>query len=130
MIAAPAPPPKIVDDDEIWQPFLSAVERQAQSVAATLRTGKLVEIEQDMALIQLPAHADGFVRQWSSNGKKELISRALTELRGRPTGVRFEVDQPTEIPTPKTIAPPIPADNGPIVEFVLKEFGGQVVKVE
>jgi len=120
----------IVDDREIWPALLATLERQAQAVAGTLRTGKLIDIEEDMAVIRLPAHADGFARQWSSNGKKELISRALTELRGRPTGVRFEVDEAAEIPPPRTVAPPIPADNGPIVEFVLKEFGGQVVKVE
>ena len=84
-------------------------------------------IENDLAIIRLPRSAETFAKQWNANGKKDQIARALTELRGQPTGVRFEIDEEKpEAPAAK----PIEADVGPIVEFVLKEFGGRLVGVE
>jgi hypothetical protein len=51
----------------------------------------------------------------------------LTELRGQPTGVRFEIDEEQ----PEGAVPrPLEVDAGPIVEFVLKEFGGTLTTVE
>jgi hypothetical protein len=64
---------------------------------------------------------------WNSNGKKDKIASVLTELRGQPTGVRIEIDdQQTETAPAK----PMEAEAGPIVEFVLKEFGGRLTGVE
>lgn len=107
---------------DLWSGLLAKL--QSQAFSSVLRMAKFRGIEDDLAIICLP---DTFAKQWNINGKKEQIASALTDLRGQPTGVRFEIDpnQP-EIPA----ARPATAATGPIVEFVLKEFGGTVVGVE
>jgi hypothetical protein len=89
-----------------------------------LGEGKLSSIDEGVATIGIPRHYDSFVKQWSANGKTDQIARALSEALGRPVGVKFEIENEPEPPAPE------PVDAGPIVEFVLKEFGGRLTKVE
>jgi len=112
--------------NDLWTGLLAKLQSQA-SFSSVLGMAKFAGIENDLAIIRLPRSAETFAKQWNSNGKKDQIGRALTELRGQPTGVRFEIDEgQPEAPA----ARPIEADAGPIVEFVLKEFGGRLMGVE
>jgi DNA polymerase-3 subunit gamma/tau len=124
------PPQPIADGDSpnFWADFLKKLEGQAPAIAGVLGTGKLRGIEDGVATIGIPRHSDSFIKQWSANGKREQIARALSEALGRPTGVRFEIEDEAEAPAPK--APDADTDAGPIVEFVLKEFGGRLTRVE
>jgi DNA polymerase III subunit gamma/tau len=121
----PAPIPANVDAlSDLWSGLLAKLQGQAL-FTIVLGLAKFRGIEDGFAVILLP---ETYARQWNSNGKKDQIARALTELRGSPTGVRFEID---DQPQPKPPgARPVEADQGPIVEFVLKEFGGRLVGVE
>jgi DNA polymerase-3 subunit gamma/tau len=129
-VEAIEPPQPIADADSpnFWADFLKMLQGQAPAVAGVLGKGKLNGIEDGVATISIPRHSDSFVKQWSANGKREQIARALSEVLGRPTGVRFEIGDEPEAPGPK--APVAEADAGPIVEFVLKEFGGRLTRVE
>jgi hypothetical protein len=106
--------------------LLAKLQSQA-SFSSALNMVKLNRIENDLAIIVVPHAAETFVKHWNSNGKKDQIARALTELRGQPTGVRFEIDdsQPQA-----AAARPAEVEAGPIAEFVLKEFGGTLARVE
>jgi DNA polymerase-3 subunit gamma/tau len=107
----------------LWSALLGKLQGHA-SFSTVLGMARFNGIENDMATIRLP---ETFVKQWNANGKKDQIARALTELRGQPTGVRFEIDEEQ----PEGAVPrPLEVDAGPIVEFVLKEFGGTLTTVE
>jgi hypothetical protein len=106
-------------------------------MANTLRMANLAGIQQGQAIIRFPQHLETFAKQWSNNGKKELIANALTDLRGESTGVRFEVGEvePAALPSAKPAAPAkLPIDSSvqedPLVKLVLEEFGGRISKVE
>jgi DNA polymerase III subunit gamma/tau len=123
-VVADAPPAGVPTD--LWIGLLAKLQSQA-SFSSVLGMATFRGIENEIAIIRLPRSAETFAKQWNSNGKKDQIARALTELRGQPTGVRFEIDEAQpEVPAAK----PIEVDAGPIVEFVLKEFGGSLIGVE
>jgi DNA polymerase-3 subunit gamma/tau len=127
----PEPEPVTARTGDLWADFIATLDNVAFSSVAKM--AKLTAIESDTAIVHFPRTAESFVRQWSANGKKDQISRALTELRGRPTGVRFEIDDqsPAAVaPPPKAPEPISEEEAGPIVQFVLKEFGGRLAKVE
>jgi DNA polymerase-3 subunit gamma/tau len=113
---------------DFWSDFLKVLQGQAPSVAGVLGEGRLSGIEDGLATIAIPRHYDSFVEQWSANGKRDQIARALSEVLGQPTGVRFEIEDEPQSPAAKP--PQADADAGPIVEFVLKEFGGRLTRVE
>ena len=107
---------------------MKKLEAQAPAVAGVLGAGKLRGIENGLATIGIPRHSDSFIKQWSANGKRDQIARALSEALGRPTGVKFEIDEEPAAPAPG--AAEAEAEAGPIVDFVLKEFGGRLTRVE
>jgi hypothetical protein len=82
---------------------------------------RIAGLEGGFAVIRFPRERESFARTWSTNGKKDQIARVLTELRGQPTGVRFEVD---DAQANEPAGPPAEAD--PLVQWVLKEFGGRI----
>ncbi|MGD0388628.1 MAG: DNA polymerase III subunit gamma/tau [Tepidisphaeraceae bacterium] len=123
-----SPPVADAASPNFWADFLTRLETQAPAVAGVLGAGKLRGIEEGIATIGIPRHSESFIKQWSANGKRDQIARALSEVLGRPTGVRFEIDDEPQPPAPKP--PDANAEAGPIVEFVLQEFGGRLARVE
>jgi hypothetical protein len=122
-------------DHDLWPRLLALPQTQTPaSFASILRVAQYDGIEDDQATLRFPHSHETFVKQWSSNGKRDIIAAALTELRGKPTGVKFEIDVGSELQTPATPSAPAPrpaiTDTGPIVEFVLQEFGGTLTRVE
>lgn len=117
---------------DLWSHYLASLNNIG--FASIVRMAKLTAIESDVAIISFPRTAESFVRQWSANGKKDQIARGLTALRGQPTGVRLEIDDASPAPVPVVSTKPVEAiseaEAGPIVQFVLKEFGGRLAKVE
>jgi DNA polymerase-3 subunit gamma/tau len=134
----PEPPPAPVREPpspanaDLWSQYVASLNNVG--FASIVRMAKLTAVESDVAIISFPRTAESFVRQWSANGKKDQIARGLTALRGQPTGVRLEIDDASPAPAPVAPAKPVEpiseAEAGPIVQFVLKEFGGRLAKVE
>jgi DNA polymerase III subunit gamma/tau len=134
----PEPPPVALREPpspataDLWSQYVASLNNVG--FASIVRMAKLTGIESDVAIISFPRTAESFVRQWSTNGKKDQIARGLTALRGQPTGVRLEIDDASPAPAPvvptKPVEPISEAEAGPIVQFVLKEFGGRLAKVE
>jgi DNA polymerase-3 subunit gamma/tau len=129
--------PPIAPTGDLWPDLLARLEQTAPTMANTLRMANLAGIQQGQAIIRFPQHLETFAKQWSNNGKKELIANALTDLRGESTGVRFEVGEvePAALPSAKPAAPAkLPIDSSvqedPLVKLVLEEFGGRISKVE
>jgi DNA polymerase-3 subunit gamma/tau len=120
------PPAPAAGPTDLWSQLLTKLQAQA-SFTTVLAAARFGGIENDQAIIRLPRKHETFAKQWNTNGKKDQIARAITELRQQPTGVRFELDDPQPESSP---ARPLAADAGPIVEFVLKEFGGTLIGVE
>jgi DNA polymerase III subunit gamma/tau len=130
--------PAIVEPTgDLWPDLLARLEQKASTMANTLRMASLMGIQSGQAVIRFPQHLETFAKQWSNNGKKELIAQALTELRGEPTGVKFEVGEVEAGPPVNVkVAAPVKTaiDTGvqddPLVKLVLEEFGGRIAKVE
>jgi DNA polymerase-3 subunit gamma/tau len=128
-VAATVPQPMAdAASPNFWSDFVKRLQGQAPSMAGVLGEGKLSGIDDGLATIGIPRRYDSFVNQWSANGKRDQIARALSEALGRPTGVRFEIEDEPQSPAAKPAE--ADADAGPIVEFVLKEFGGRLTRVE
>jgi DNA polymerase III gamma/tau subunit len=125
-VSPPAAPIAGEPPSSLWSGLLAKLQTQT-GFSTILGVAKLAGIENDVAIIRLPPTHDTFVKMWNSNGKKDKIASVLTELRGQPTGVRIEIDSQQAETAP---AKPIEAEAGPIVEFVLKEFGGRLTGVE
>jgi DNA polymerase III subunit gamma/tau len=120
-----------VKGGDLWSQFLARQAAGPAAFASVLKLATFAGIDDDMAILRFPHSAETFIKQWNANGKRDQIAKALSELRGQPTGVRFEVaDAPPTPAAAPPAAPPSAADAGPIVEFVLKEFGGTLTRVE
>jgi DNA polymerase-3 subunit gamma/tau len=129
IVSSPAPisPPAIPADSgsptDLW-PRL--IEKLGSTLAAPLSLATLRGIEDNQAVIRFAAEGATFAQAWSSNGKKDAIAKALTELTGRPMGVRFEVSDAAPAPVRKKNATEIESD--PLVQAVLREFAGTVME--
>jgi chromosomal replication initiation ATPase DnaA len=109
------------------------------------------------AVIRFNSENATFAKMWSVNGKRETVAHALSQLCGQDISVRFEVAadpaDPSNSPHPSTApnksmpppeaspAPPPPAPrvsveippevkNDPLVQAVLNEFGGEIIRSE
>jgi DNA polymerase-3 subunit gamma/tau len=157
-LAAPVMPPSIEaigDDDvvKIWPRLLALMNQQGSSMAGALSLASLTSIVEDQAVMRFTNAGATFARMWETNGKRDQIAKALSQIRGRPIGVRFEVDPEPDAPPAAAVArvaAPVPVavaespsaesraaipitdeiKSAPLVQAVLREFGGAVVKVE
>jgi DNA polymerase-3 subunit gamma/tau len=135
----PEPPgfPPADQAPDLWTQLIATLEPQTSSLASALRLAVLAGIEDGLAVIRFPSQCATFARAFAANGKREAIANALSTLRGTPTGVRFEVDDDSATAIPSappvsrgavTVPPEIEQD--PLVQWVLKEFGGKIERVE
>jgi DNA polymerase III subunit gamma/tau len=132
-----APPPQVKPPAPVSQPTPAGnsndfwpkvlVRLQGTAFNSVLGMARFGGIENDLAIIRVPGSVETFIKQWSTNGRRDQLAKTLTELRGQPTGVRFEIDDAAPQTPP---AARMEAEAGPIVEFVLKEFGGTLTAVE
>jgi DNA polymerase-3 subunit gamma/tau len=133
----PSSAPAADEAPDLWTQLIATLQTQTSSLASALRLATLAGIEDGLAIIRFPSQCATFARAFAANGKREAIANALSTLRGTPTGVRFEVDEdaaaavPAAVPVSRggvTIPPEIEQD--PLVQWVLKEFGGKIERVE
>jgi DNA polymerase-3 subunit gamma/tau len=122
---------------DLWPDLLARLEQKGSSMANTLRMASLVGFEEGKAVIRFPQSLDTFARQWAANGKKEQISQALTDLRGQPTGVKFEVGEVEANLSAE--ARPIAAakavvdsdiQEDPLVKLIVEEFGVKSIRLD
>jgi DNA polymerase III subunit gamma/tau len=153
--AAAEPSVEAIGDDDvvkIWPRLVELMTQQGSSVGGALSLARLTKIEENQAVVQFRHEGESFARMWEKNGKRDQIAKALTQIRGRPIGVRFEVEEApvvvavappaaakAKVEMPERESPAMPQLSAPItdeikadpmVQAVLKEFGGVVVKVE
>ncbi|MDP9174804.1 MAG: DNA polymerase III subunit gamma/tau [Planctomycetota bacterium] len=115
--AANAPEPSVValgDDDVValWPRLIAFMQQKGSSLAGALSLASCVGITDGIAVIRFQREGETFARAWSSNGKKDTIAKALSELRGKPIGVRFEVDAEPAAAAPSAAAQSAPASAG------------------
>jgi len=90
-----------------WQALLAIIAKAGPSLQGLLSAGRLVQVDDatNQAVVQFsPAHEIS-VKLLDRNGKKEQVTAALTEVFGRPTGVRFEVAPDAATTTTAPTAP-------------------------
>ncbi|MCY2952817.1 MAG: DNA polymerase III subunit gamma/tau [Planctomycetota bacterium] len=107
---SPRPPSNIEPVDSsnlpaVWQNLLRLIQDRNAPLHSLLTPGRLVAIDDNQAVIRYAADQDTFPKLLGRNGKKEQVSDFFTQILGRPTGVRFELDAATDS------GPPIPHSN-------------------
>jgi DNA polymerase III subunit gamma/tau len=148
----------IGDDDlpKLWQHLMDMLQQQGAAVTGALSLATLSGFRDGKAIIRFKPSVATFAKTWSTNGKRDMIANALTQLRGQPVGVQFEVEEAAsappvpvavtvvapraaspapmaaDIPTPPRRSTEIPdtVKSDPLVQAVLKEFGGEIVRWE
>lgn len=161
---APSPEPSVVameDDDvlKIWPRLIAMLKPHGSALAAGLSLASLESLSDGLAVIRFKSEGETFARAWASNGKREIIGRTLSQLRGQPVELKFEITPaapasattitlaspngesdvetaadapPSPPPPPPRVSVEIPAEvrGDPLVQAVLKEFGGEIVRCE
>jgi DNA polymerase-3 subunit gamma/tau len=97
----------------VWQAFLALLATQNPMVHPLLSPGRLVGIEDGRAVIRYGTQHEAFVKMLERNGKKDLVRDKLTEVLGRPIGVKFEVDPDQEKQPPAAATAVAPAVRTP-----------------
>ncbi|MGA3067815.1 MAG: DNA polymerase III subunit gamma/tau [Tepidisphaeraceae bacterium] len=146
----------IEDDDvlKIWPRLIAMLKPHGSALAAGLSLASLESLSDGRAVIRFKSGGETFAKAWASNGKREIIGRTLSQLRGRPVELKFEVAPaeegsvaaplPAKVPedTGEDVAPPPPPPprvsveippevrGDPLVQAVLKEFGGEIIRCE
>jgi len=124
---APQPPPDANvapvephDIQRIWPLLVSSLKEQGVGMGAALAMARLDRIEDDTAYIRFNPNGATFARMWANNGKRDQIRSLLSNIRGIPTAVQFEVDDedqpaaPAAAPhQPQRPAPARPARSQP-----------------
>jgi DNA polymerase-3 subunit gamma/tau len=113
----------------VWHAMLQLLAAKSPTVHPLLTPGKLVGIEDGQAVIRYSPQHDTFIKMLERNGKKDLVREKLTEVMGKPIGVRFEVDPnfvPDAPPQAATAAPSRPAPaprpvSKPVAQPVVEE---------
>ena len=126
---SPRPPSNIEPVDPsnlpaVWQNLLRLIQDRNAPLHSLLTPGRLVAIDDNQAIIRYAADHDTFPKLLGRNGKKEQVSDFFTQILGRPTGVRFELDaatdsgppnpQPNVLPSPQATSADQPAAAKPM----------------
>jgi DNA polymerase-3 subunit gamma/tau len=80
----------------VWKALLELVAKHGASLQGLLSQGRFVGVEDGRAVIRYSKSQETTVRLLERNGKRELVSEALTEVLSQPTGVKFEIDASEE----------------------------------
>ena len=78
---------------KIWPRLVAMMTQQGSSVAGALSLASLNRIEDNQAVVRFRYEGESFARMWEKNGKRDLMAKAISDIRGRPIGVRFEVEE-------------------------------------
>jgi hypothetical protein len=96
MLETPAPADEssvvpIEDEDvvRLWPQLLSLLEQQGSPLTGVLGQARLDRIDDGVAIIRFRPDQSTFAKTWANNGKKDSIAKTLSEVRGKPIGVRF-----------------------------------------
>ena len=99
-------PVGVEDLPALWQKLLDVLAARGASLHSLIMHGKLTAIEDGRAVISYGKKHETFVKMLDRNGKKDVVREALTQITGRPLGVRFDVDlsSPGEAEAPPAAA--------------------------
>jgi hypothetical protein len=96
------------DLGSLWKSLLDQMMAHGPMFHSLIANGSLARIEGDQAVIVYTKKNETFRKMLERNGKKDLVRDGLTQILGKPMGVRFEVDETAEeevaparpVPTP------------------------------
>ena len=112
---APAPEPSVVpinDDDvvKIWPRLIAMLKPHGSALIAGLNLATLESLQNGQAVIRFSSGGETFAKAWASNGKREIIGRTLSQIRGQPVELKFEVTPPGAAPAVQTAGQTAVAD--------------------
>jgi DNA polymerase III subunit gamma/tau len=137
----------------LWGRLIEMLQQHGSALTSALSLATLTEFRDGQAVIRFKPQVATFATTWSMNGKRDLIANALTQLRGQPVGVKFEVEEaiavaaapvvvavagsnvesptdPVSVPPRRSTEIPDNVKSDPLVQTILKEFGGEIVRWE
>jgi len=118
-VAPPAPvgdgfanvePVNVNDLEALWKTLLDKMAAHGPAFHSLLCGGTFAGIEDGQAVIRYSKKNAIYRSLLERNGKKDLVRDGLSELLGKPTGVRFEVDETSadEEPARPVASAPVP----------------------
>ncbi|HMB94715.1 MAG TPA: DNA polymerase III subunit gamma/tau, partial [Tepidisphaeraceae bacterium] len=137
----------------VWNRLLSTLAAQGPSLPPLLAKATFTGIEDGKAILSYPRDQETVVRILDRNGKKETICTVLSELLHQNVGVKFQltdvIEEPSPVREPRRVAvrhsspPPAPETairiteelrselrSDPLINAIMKNLGGEIVKVE
>jgi len=99
----------------LWKTLLEMMAAHGPVLQSLLSGGVLAGIEDGQAVIRYTKKNETFRKLMERNGKKDLVRDGFSKLLGKPTGVRFEVDESgaDEEPARPVMANAAPAARAP-----------------
>lgn len=105
---------------EVWQQLLDVLATKQKMIHSLVVHGKLTAIEDGQATISYEKKHETFVKLFERNGKKDAVREALSEVTGKPLGVRFSVEAASELPSVAAIASPAAASPSPVAAAIAR----------
>ncbi|MGN6726961.1 MAG: DNA polymerase III subunit gamma/tau [Tepidisphaeraceae bacterium] len=122
---APAPPPNVAtsnvgpvdrnDFDTLLQRLRGAAMESQPTVAGFLDGGRIVAMDGGTVTLEYPKALEVSARMLERNGKRESLQQVLSDLLGKPTGIRLSINPDAVVAPPPAravAAPARPASNG------------------
>jgi DNA polymerase-3 subunit gamma/tau len=142
------------DLPKVWKGLLDALAAHGAALHSLVSHGELTAITDGQAVITYGAEHETFPKMLGRNGKKELVSEALSRVLGKSVGVRFELRPVSgEVESPRVERPPAVASEierhpaappslqaltqdqkaelgkDPLIGALISEFGATILKV-
>lgn len=115
------------DNAELWDRLLKDVRGKGGTfLFAQLNCGQLQKVGTDEVVIAFPADKPNSRKDVEAPENRRIIQTALTEMMGRPMGLRL-VSGSDE--APELSAPNVPSGD-PMIQEAIKRFGGQIISQE
>jgi DNA polymerase-3 subunit gamma/tau len=92
----------------LWKNLLELMMTHGPMFHSLIANGNLARIDGDQAVITYTKKNETFRKMLERNPKKDSVREGLTQILGKPMGVRFEVDESAEEEAPVRPASPAP----------------------
>ena len=76
---------------EVWQRLLEALAARGPALHSLVIHGKLTAIDDGRAVISYEKKHETFVKLLDRNGKKDVVRDILSQIAGKPLGVKFDI---------------------------------------
>lgn len=93
-----------------WQELLAFLDKHSQGLYGILSQGGLDRFENGQAVVKFPPDKEFLLKLLDRGGKRESVAKAISQVMGRDTGVRFELH--AALTAPPSAPPPAASDPG------------------